>query len=158
MSATRLIWVKSKLRGALGKGITASEAVRNAEAAVAETYEANLVRLDDAIASLEQIVASVGKGAEPDHQAVYSLATGIIDVSICVRDSYVDHAARALCDLMDQSAHQGVWDQEAVSVHVNALRLLRSAGPAMGPDHRAQVVQGLREVTRKLGRNLEAAG
>jgi hypothetical protein len=152
VSEAKVFKVKTRLsQFALGRGgVTAGEAIERAEAAVALTYDAAIAQVDRLLARLE---AGYGLDGETrhaaDHERVYGMASQIIDISICLRDSQLDQAARALCDLVDLSAELKVWDPESVGVHIQVMRLLRQAGEEMKKAEREKLVQDLYKVTRK---------
>jgi len=155
MSEAKIFKVKSRLgemvlnRG----GASAADSIRRAEAEVEKTYPTALRTIDDLLAQLDAAHAADLAGDPPgtreDHERVYACASRVIDASICLQDSMLDAAARALCDLVDLSTELGVWDSEAVGVHVQAMRLLRHAGKAMDAESRRRLVESLYQVTRK---------
>jgi hypothetical protein len=131
-------------------GLSAREAIRRSEAAVETLREPCLATIDSAIAEID---ARFGPAAPDrdgaDFEDLYSLCTRIIDVSIAVRGTGLDDAARAFCDLADISSELGRWDWPAVDVHIEALRLLRAAGASMEKPQRDAVIGGLMKVTKK---------
>lgn len=153
MSEAKFFKVKSRLgemvlnRG----GVSAGESIKRAETEVEKTYPKSLRTLDELLVQLDALQAA--DPADPDtaadHERVYACASRIIDASICMQDSMLDAAARALCDLVDLSAELSVWDAEAVGVHIQALRLLRHAGADMDATARRKLVESLYQVTRK---------
>jgi hypothetical protein len=91
---------------------------------------------------------NAARDAEPADD-LYEMSSSIIDVAVCVRDTGIDQGAKALCDLVDLSTELGVWDWEAVDVHISTLRMLRSGGEALGARERGALIDGLLKVTRK---------
>ena len=152
MSAVKKFRVKSKLSQAIGgkDGITVALALKRADEGL-ETIRAPGV--EDIDVNLAAIDARFGPGAAgrdaESLEDLYLLASRIIDVAICLQGSGIDLAARALCDLVDLSETLGVRDWEAVEVHIDALKLLRTAGLAMTPAQLNHVLDGLARVTRK---------
>ena len=153
MSEAKVFKVKSRLgemvlnRG----GVSAGDSIRRAETEVEKTYPKSLRMLDELLLQLDAHHAAdlAGPDGGADHERVYACASRVIDASICMQDSMLDAAARALCDLVDLSAELGVWDAEAVGVHIQALRLLRHAGDGMDAPARRKLVESLYQVTRK---------
>ena len=96
-------------------------------------------------------------GSAGDYGGLYRLAYRVIEFANCLEGSLIDKAAYCLCDLADLSAGLGAWDRQAVEVHINALKLLRFAGPEMSLAARQQVVDGLHQVTIKRVGDVDAA-
>jgi hypothetical protein len=152
VSEAKVFKVKTRLATVAlgGGGLSVGEAVKRAEAAVELTYEASLAEIDRLLSALESGYGMEGATRETaDYDRLYAMASQIIDISICLRDSQLDNAARAFCDLIDLSAELEVWDPEAIAVHIQVMRLLRQSGAEMGAAERAKLVQGLHQVTRK---------
>ena len=161
MSDVRIIRVKSKLaRFAFGKGgVAFQDAVKRADEAVAANFGAFLVTVDEILAELQAGFGQAGPDrTATDYEAVYGLASRLIDVSICLPETLLANAAHALCELADRGAETGRWDQQAVEIHIKVLQLLRHAGSSMSAAQRTRVVEGLGKVTeRRLGENPEPA-
>jgi len=136
-------------------GILAKDAIVAAEAGVETLREASLAALDETIGEIER---RFGKGAEnresESFEALYLLSSRIIDVGQFVSDSGVDKAAVSLCTLADGLAEAGVWRWDAIDVHLNALRLLRTMGNTLPAEQRAAMLEGLYQVSHH--RNDEA--
>jgi hypothetical protein len=130
-------------------GILAKDAIAAAEAGVESLRESSLANLDATLAEMER---RFGKGAEgrdaESFEALYVLSSRIIDVSIFVSDVGIDRAAVSLCGLVDGFAEGGAWRWDAVDVHLNALRLLRSIGSELPPEQREAMLAGLHQVSR----------
>ena len=142
----------NRLRTAMAApgGFSAREAIRRSEAAVDTLREPCLAAIDAALTQIEQgFGAAAAERDQRDFEVLYVLATRIIDSSIAVRNSGLDDAARALCDLADLSGEIGRWDWPSVQVHIEALKMLRANGEAMTKDQRRAVIEGLMKVTRK---------
>jgi hypothetical protein len=131
-------------------GVTAAEAIKRAESAVAANSGACLVSLDANLAELDERYGGPSAPLAGDHQQLYKLGLTIVDMSIGFPGGGLDHAARSLCDLADLFGELGGWDRQAVEVHINVLKLLRSAGDKMTPDQRRGMGDGLRKVVAKL--------
>jgi hypothetical protein len=133
-----------------GGGIMAKDALKRADTAIDGMRGPSLAAIDEMMAQMDARFgpAAAAREAEPVDD-LYILASGIISLSACVRDSGLDQGAKALCDLVDLSEQMEVWDWEAVDVHLSTLRMLRAAGEAMTPHERGAVIDGLIKVTRK---------
>jgi hypothetical protein len=143
---------------ALGRGgLTARDAVARAEKAIDANSAASLASIDAALRELEtRFGAASADGSVGDYEGLYLLAGNIIDVSGCLRGSFVDKAAYALCDLADVSAELRVWDRQAVSIHIQVLQLLRTGGAALTEVRRKRLVEGLYKVAAKRIGTIEA--
>jgi hypothetical protein len=129
-------------------GILAKDAVAAAEAGVESLREASMAALDEALAEIER---RFGKSAEnragESFEALYHLASKVIDVSIFVADAGIDKAATSLCGLADSCAEARAWRWDAVDVHLNALKLLRAVGARLPAEQRDAMLQGLYQVS-----------
>ncbi len=129
-------------------GLLAQDAIAAAEAGVESLREASLAALDETLAEIE---TRFGKGAEnreaESFESLYVLASRIIDVSAFVAGTGLDRAAMSLCGLADNCAEAGAWRWDAVDVHLNALKLLRSVGASLPAAQRDSMLQGLYKVS-----------
>ena len=129
-------------------GLLAQDAIAAAEAGVESLREASLAALDETLAEIE---ARFGRAAESreaeSFEALYVLASRIIDVSAFVAGTGLDRAAMSLCGLADNCAEAGVWRWDAVDVHLNALKLLRAVGASLPEAQRDSMLQGLYKVS-----------
>jgi hypothetical protein len=129
-------------------GVMAKDALVAAEAGVETLREATMIALDEHLTELEQ---RFGKAA-PDRasqsfEALYHLASKVIDVSIFVSDAGIDKAAMSLCGLADSCSEQGAWRWDAIDVHLNAMKLLRAMGAELPVEQRDAMLQGLYQVS-----------
>ena len=130
-------------------GVMAKDALEAADAALEPLRAPSLAILDAAIAEIDSRfgkTAAATRGGET-FQDLYALALKIIDVSGFLPGSCVDQAAISLCALVDHCSEAGAWRWDAIDVHVNALRLLRSAD--LTPDQRRAVIDGLNKVSQR---------
>ena len=130
-------------------GPMAKDALEAAEAALEPLRAESLAVLDAALAEID---ARFGKPATATRageafQDLYALALRIIDVSGFLPGSCVDQAAISFCALVDNCADAGAWRWDAIDVHINALRLLRTSG--LAPDQRRAVIDGLNKVSQR---------
>ncbi|GGL32931.1 chemotaxis protein CheE [Caulobacter rhizosphaerae] len=130
-------------------GVTAKDALAAADAALEPLRAESLAVLDAALAEID---ARFGRPAAATRAAgafqdLYALALRIIDVSGFLPGSCVDQAAVSFCALVDNCAEAGAWRWDAVDVHINALRLLRTAD--LSPDQRRAVIDGLNKVSQR---------
>lgn len=130
-------------------GVMAKDALAAADAALEPLRAESLAVLDAALAEIE---ARFGKPAAATwasqaYRDLYALALRIIDVSGFLPGSCVDQAAISFCALVDNCAEADAWRWDAVDVHINALRLLRTSG--LGADQRRAVIDGLNKVSQR---------
>jgi hypothetical protein len=125
-------------------GVMAKDALAAADAALEPLRAESLAVLDAALAEIEAGSAGPRRRPAQDgaYQDLYTLALRIIDVSGFLPGSCVDQAAISFCALVDNCAEAGAWRWDAIDVHINALRLLRTTDltPRAAPrgDRRAQ--------------------
>jgi hypothetical protein len=152
LTAARKFKIKSKLAAVAFRsgGVTASQALKQANAGIETLREPSLAMID---ALLAEIDARFGPGAktrsEEAFEDLYLMCSNIIDISLYLPGSGLDEAARASCELVDLSGRIGAWDWTAVDVHVGAMKVLRSAGMAMSEAQRRSILDGLAKVTHK---------
>jgi len=129
-------------------GILAKDAVAAAEAGVESLREASLAALDEALGEIERRFGrTVENRAGESFEALYLLASKVIDVSLFVADAGIDKAAMSLCGLADSCAEAGAWRWDAVDVHLNALKLLRAMGAQLPAEQRDAMLLGLYQVS-----------
>jgi hypothetical protein len=130
-------------------GMMAKDALAAADAALEPLRAESLTVLDAALAEIEARFGRTAAATRPDgaFQDLYTLALRIIDVSGFLPDSCVDQAAVSFCALVDNCAGAGAWRWDAVDVHINALRLLRTTD--LSPDQRRAVIDGLNKVSQR---------
>ena len=76
-----------------------------------------------------------------------TLAVTVSDVSAFVAGTGLDRAAMSLFGLADNCAEAEAWRWDAVDVHLNALKLLRSVGASLPAAQRDSMLQGLYKVS-----------
>jgi hypothetical protein len=152
VSGVRKFRVKTKLaaEAARAGGITANEALKRADAGLEPLREPCLVTVDRCLGEIDRRfgVAASGRTQE-EFEDLYVLSSQIIDSSLGLPNSGIEHAARALCDLTDLSLEKGIRDWQAIDVHVETLKLLRLSGQAFSQAQREAVLEGLKKVTLK---------
>jgi hypothetical protein len=130
-------------------GLMAKDAIKAAEVGVESLRETCMAELDAALAEIEQRFAP-GTGREAEaFETLYALTLRIIDVGTFVADAGVDQAAISLAALTDSCAEGGAWRWDAIDVHLNALRLLRSVGASLPAADRQAMLEGLYKVSHR---------
>lgn len=152
MASVRKFRVKTKLATvALNNGgMTVRDALVQADKAIADLSGEAIVRIDALVAEIDRRFGNRAAARKAESlEDLYELSSGIIDVAFAIPQSGVDRAARALCDLIDLSLERQVCDWEAIDVHVEALKMLRTMGDDVPVAHREAVLDGLGRVMRK---------
>lgn len=152
MSKPKTIKFETRLskEGFKAGGISVDDALKRADASLETLRGPCETAIDDALAQIESRFGAAAAGRESGRfDDLHRLAANIIDASIFARESGIDKAARALCQLTGLCQARNAWDWVAVDLHINALRLLRAAGPSLGQRERGAMIEGLKQVTRK---------
>jgi hypothetical protein len=133
-------------------GLMAKDAIAAAELGVEGLREVSLAGLDAALSEIERRFGPGSNRESESFDVLYDLTMKIIDVGIFVADSGVDQAAISLAATVDSCAETGAWRWDAIDVHLNALRLLRTAGASLPEADRQAMLEGLYKVShRKVG-------
>ena len=153
MSAVKKIRVKNRLAAAVRApgGKTIAEAVAGAEARLEDIK-------DDCLASLDSILASMAELIEnPNYlprehvlAALYELSNDVVGIAGVAGLGDMGRAAFSFCDLLDAFIDQGGWNAAAVEVHMNGLKLLRTMSDKIGEAGRAQILEGLFAVVKRI--------
>ena len=128
-------------------GLMAKDAIAAAEAGVESLREASLQALDDALAEMERSYGPQAERSEASWEMLYLLCLKVVDVAGFAADAGVDKAALSFCNLVDNCAEARVWRWDAIDVHLNAMRLLRSVGAQLPEAERARMLKGLYKVS-----------
>jgi hypothetical protein len=152
VSKVRKFRVKSRLAAIAFQsgGITANQAMKQADAGLETLRGPGLASLDAALAEIDARYgqAAVHRASEP-LEDLYRLSCNVIDMALFVPGSGMDDAARSFCGLVDLSHELDIQAWDAIDVHIETLRLLRAAGAAMSATQRQTILDGLIQVTRK---------
>jgi hypothetical protein len=129
-------------------GRLAQDALAAADAALEPLRAESLAELDAAMAEIESLFgkSAAATRAAGAYRDLYGLVLRIIDVSGFLPGSCVDQAAISFCTLIDNCAEADAWRWDAVDVHINALRLLRTVD--LNPEQRRAVIDGLNKVSQ----------
>lgn len=128
-------------------GLLAQDAIAAAEAGVESLREASLKSLDDTLAEMEARFGPKADRAGAAFEDLYALCLKIVDVAGFAAETGVDKAIMSFCNLVDSCAETAAWRWDAVDVHLNALRLLRSVGAQLPEADRANMLEGLYKVS-----------
>jgi hypothetical protein len=145
---------ENKLAGAIqtSGGVTIAEALDRAHEGVESLRDEALVALDEKIARIEGFALSPSfSSSAADIRQVYALANEILNEAGAFGLVELSAAGRSLCDLTVARADGEGLDLRAIRVHVEALKSLRRPDVHGDAAIRAAVLDGLRQVTAKLG-------
>jgi hypothetical protein len=126
-------------------GLTIEQALARATLNVEKLREQCTTAVD---AKIEEI-AALGIQAEINAQAIYALSDEIFALAGTFKMGEVSQAAYSLCALL--SSPEGAKSAAAIRVHVDALRALRNPEIAANLAATAQVLQGLKNVSKRFG-------
>ncbi|MET0545100.1 MAG: hypothetical protein ABWZ40_02210 [Caulobacterales bacterium] len=132
-------------------GIKISDAIKRAEAKIEAYKETGLAAIDEKIAEMQTLCASLKAGSSaPDERKIYLLANDVFAAAALYNQMELSEAAYSLCDLLGNRAENIplVWD--AINVHVASMRLLRQAPDHAEAEQRQHVLAGLKQVTARL--------
>ena len=110
-----------------------------------ETIRANcLLAVDRQLEEITRLRADAGPNPSLEvKDAVYQLASDIHGVAGVFGLEALGQAAFSLCELADRLRRSDRWSQDAIDVHIAALRLLRHPEGAVDG---AQMLEGLHKV------------
>lgn len=153
MTEAHNIKVKNRLGEMMRQpgGRSLTEALRGAEKRLERNHGEFLAALDRAIARMEAGAAGLNETPNaPAATEVYQAANDMIAMADLVGFAALDELAHGLCDLIDVLRADGVWSDDAIRVHVDAVQLLRG----LAPDDdvaRERVLEGLRKIWVRFG-------
>lgn len=147
MSDAEFIKVKYRLSEQVAKpgGMTADLATERAMRELAAQAGDARKALGASIGRLEALCQE--KSAPVD--AVYDESSTVLDIAGMFNQRILCDAAYSLCELTDRLRTVGREDWQAISIHVNALRLIWAKDKAVGPEMKT-VVDGLWALTDRL--------
>lgn len=140
--------LSEQLREAGGK--TVADAVQDAGAGLESIAAACLAALDKALVELERDIAALpAKFDETAMGALYHKVNDMIGVAGAAGLPDMDRAAYSLCDLIDSMRVGQRVGADAISVHLQALQLLRRPDALGGEAAVKQILGGLSRVRQK---------
>jgi len=83
----------------------------------------------EAVAATIDALEAMAKARTAPMDAVYDLATQVLDIAGLYDQRLLCEATYALCELTDRLRSQNRVDWKAISVHVDALKLIWAAPP-----------------------------
>ncbi|HEX2560865.1 hypothetical protein [Phenylobacterium sp.] len=154
MSDPNLFKVTSRLSEQVDRpgGMTAQIAIQRVTHEMSAEASRSREVVGESLTQLEQLCKEQTVGMD----AVYDVATAVIDVAGLFDERVLCDAAYSLCELTDRLRTQEKVDWSAVAVHVEALKLIYGVDPRNTAQFRP-VVDGLWKVTDKYKEPAEEA-
>ncbi len=132
-------------------GKSVAKALRDAEDAVAALAPPCLSAIDEAMASVERLVAEITPETEAEtFKRLYSETNSIIGLASTAGLPEFDSAAYSLCDILDCMLRTRRMDHAVVIVHVRAMHLLRHPDAQGSKAAMRQILLGLNQVREKV--------
>lgn len=124
-------------------GLVIEQALARAEQNVEKLREQCTNAVD---AKIEEI-AALAAAADIQAAAIYALADEVYTLAATFKMGEASQAAYSLCALL--SSEEGAKNRAAIRVHVDAMRALRNPAIAADGAATAQVLQGLKNVSKR---------
>jgi hypothetical protein len=132
-------------------GKTVGDAIREAEARVDSLADDCLLSVDGSLGEIDRAFATLARGYDTAAlTALYEASNSLVGIAAAAKLVALDRAAYSLCDLADRMGAAGVFDREALAVHVHALHLFRAHEASSGDFDATSVLIGLRRVRDKF--------
>ena len=128
-------------------GKEVAKALDDASANLDSIRDSTLAAVDADLAAIERLLGgNRPRPEEADLQKAYRQCNAIAGIAGSCGLAAVGQAAFSLCDLLDRQVQTGGWNVEAVTVHLDGMKLLRGG---IGDAAERTVLDGLRKVTDK---------
>ena len=147
MTEARALKIKTSLSRQMAQpgGRSLAEIERRANERLDRHREDVMVTVAGTITELELIAAVAAPGSEPQ---VYQLASSLLDTAGFFDTGPLYDAGYSLCDVADRMQTNNAWSWPSVGVHVQAMRLILTAGCKTDATSDA-LLAGLRSVAAK---------
>ena len=133
-------------------GMTASEALSAAQAAVEEVREPTLAEIDSSLQQIYEIGDQLKASDGPDEtalQRMYACANRVVAMGGVFGLGELGQAGYSLCELVSRFQTLDRFHYKMIQVHLDGLKLLRN--PAAHPEAiRKEVLAGLRQVATSV--------
>ena len=138
-------------------GLPVAEALQKAQANLSTLGAACIAEIASVVERAEALMSRCPKSHDaPFLDEFYGIVSPPIGVaSVCGLDG-IDVALHSLCDLIDHLKLNTRWDVEAMTVHVQALKLLLHTESARDARQTEAVLSGLRKVSQRYAPPVEA--
>ena len=128
-------------------GLTKAAASAAAEENLAAIHDECLAEVDRNLDLLKRSAAEPRIAETVTIQReIYAHANTIAGIAGCCGLAEMGEAAFSLCELVDRQIASGAWSARAVTVHIDAMTLLRAQDGALTPAGRRAMIEGLRSV------------
>ncbi|MGA0605878.1 hypothetical protein ACO2Q0_07735 [Phenylobacterium sp. VNQ135] len=151
MTAARTFKYVNRLAKALTQhsGLTMREAVKAADARLAQLRENTLTEIDGIVLRIQALSQDITRLDDPRVQQVYGAANQIIALAGVFEKTELGEAAYSLCELITRFRNTGRWSAAMVAVHVDALQVMRQVQDH-DPAHCTALKHGLRKVVESV--------
>lgn len=139
------------IRAAGGKAVV--NAVKDAAEGIESLRGDFLSELTEILAKAEALSAAV-KGADDKEgtDALYGLISNAIGVPSACNMTSLDEMLISLADLIDHFKTHGLWDKQAITIHLSAFRLLLNSESVRDSEGAKSILIGLRQVSERYRR------
>jgi hypothetical protein len=128
-------------------GLTKAAAVTAADANLETIHDECVAEVDRDFDLLRRSAAAPDiKSAVGTQREIYAHANSIAGIAGCCGLGEMGEAAFSLCELVDRQIAAGAWNDDAVSVHINAMSLLRGLDVSLTTENSRSMLDGLRSV------------
>ena len=147
MTEARTLKIKTSLARQMAQpgGRAIADVERRANERLERHRDDVMTTIAGAVTELELVVAAAAPGSEPQ---VYRLASSLLDTAGFFDTGPLYEAGYSLCDVADRMQTSGAWSWPTVAVHVQAMRLILTAGCQADATSDALLL-GLRSVAAK---------
>lgn len=144
------------IRAAGGKAVV--QAVKDASEGIDSLRGDFLSELAEILSKAEALSAAV-KGADDKAgtDALYALISNAIGVPSACGMTSLDEMLISLADLIDHFKTHGLWDKQAITIHLSAFRLLLNSESVRDSEGAKAILLGLHQVSERFHRVSAAA-
>ena len=134
-------------------GKPVADAMRDANKGLQDIQADCLGELTKILEQSEKIAARAGGAFNPTVVGeLYTLTSSTIGVATACNLKPIDTMLISLADLLDHMKEQGVWEANAVAVHLRAYRLLLHTEAARDGAGTQAILEGLRKISQRFAK------
>jgi hypothetical protein len=152
VSTGKVFKYENRLAGSLVTkgGLSAGDAVRQAEAAVEQVRQPTIAAIDEALAEILALGEQLQSGADARAlDRMYDCGNRVVALGGVFGLDDLGKAAYSLCELISQFQSLGRFQWAMIRVHLDGLKLLRRPDEH-APEAREQVLAGLRQIAASV--------
>ena len=139
------------IRAAGGKAVV--QAVKDANDGIDSLRGDFLSELTEILAKAETLSAAVkGPDDKAGTDAIYGLISNAIGVPSACGMTSLDEMLISLADLIDHFKTHGLWDKQAITIHLSAFRLLLNSESVRDSEGAKAILVGLHQVSERFRR------